>query len=223
MTSYPTSPNEKTRGMLYFPRMLDKIRRHARGELDAPYHPNFGRIDRADGACCSFLRVAHDALRERVLTGGTDEEILEWCFEHGRRLNERDIFVWNAFFSKLGWARLHHPESGGSQGGSRHRRSRRHPDRAGANRFRRRTFAGTKTELTPTTSPLRLHAARSKGAPAFRGFEEDEGRGEKEQHREPRLPMQAEQSLNEEHKREHQAKDSSAPIDIFFENGSHRK
>ena len=26
-----------------------------------------------------------------------------WCFEKGRRLNEGDIMVWNAFNSKLGW------------------------------------------------------------------------------------------------------------------------
>ena len=35
--------------------------------------------------------------------GGTDEEILEWCFEKGRRLNDGDLFVWNGFASKLGW------------------------------------------------------------------------------------------------------------------------
>src|SRR5256886_17646936 len=39
----------------------------------------------------------------RVLQGGTDDEILEWCFEKGRRLNEGDLFVWNGFATKLGW------------------------------------------------------------------------------------------------------------------------
>jgi gluconokinase len=38
-----------------------------------------------------------------VLQGGTDEEILEWCFQRGRQPNEGDIFVWNGFISKLGW------------------------------------------------------------------------------------------------------------------------
>src|SRR6186713_264533 len=33
MKAYPKSPKEMTAGMLYFPRMLDKIRLHARGEL----------------------------------------------------------------------------------------------------------------------------------------------------------------------------------------------
>jgi hypothetical protein len=103
MSTYPKSPREKTSGMIYFPRMLDKIRLHARGELGEDYHANLGHRKAADGACCNFLRVNYDDLRERVLQGGTDQEILEWCFEKGRRLNEGDIMVWNAFNSKLGW------------------------------------------------------------------------------------------------------------------------
>ncbi len=101
---YPKSPNEKTtNGMVYFPRMLDKIRLHARGELAAEYHNNLGAPMAADGACCNFLRVNYTDLRERVLQGGSDEEILDWCFEKGRRLNEGDIVIWNGFASKLGW------------------------------------------------------------------------------------------------------------------------
>jgi gluconokinase len=34
--------------------------------------------------------------------GGTDEEILEWCYQNGRRLNAGDLTVWNGFISKLG-------------------------------------------------------------------------------------------------------------------------
>lgn len=90
-------------GMMYFPRMLDKIRLHARGELSEDYHANLGKASAADGACCNFLRVSYADLRERVLRGGSDEEILEWCFETGRRLNEGDNVVWNGFASKLGW------------------------------------------------------------------------------------------------------------------------
>src|SRR5207245_10085256 len=103
-TKYPESPNEKTQNcMVYFPRMLDKIRLHARGELPEDYHKNLGAMRAADGACCNFLRMNYGDLRERVLEGGSDEEILEWCFEKGRRLNEGDIAVWNGFASKLGW------------------------------------------------------------------------------------------------------------------------
>jgi gluconokinase len=103
MHTYPKSPKEMTRGIIYFPRMLDKIRLHARGELHQDYHKNLGAQRAADGACCNFLRVHYRDLRERVLQGGTDEEILNWCFENGRRPNEGDIFVWNGFASKLGW------------------------------------------------------------------------------------------------------------------------
>ena len=102
-TTYPKSPKEMTKGMMYFPRMLDKIRLHARGELHEDYHKNLGAMRAADGACCNFLRVNYTDLCGRVKQGGTDEEILEWCFEKGRRLNEGDIVVWNGFASKLGW------------------------------------------------------------------------------------------------------------------------
>ena len=89
--------------MLYFPRMLEKIRLHERGELAEDYHANLGRPRTADGACANFLRINYGVLRQRVLKGGTDEEILEWCYTNGRRMNEGDLVVWNGFISKLGW------------------------------------------------------------------------------------------------------------------------
>jgi len=103
MSTYPKSPKEMTKGMMYFPRMLDKIRLHGRGELGEEYHGNLGKPKTADAACTNFLRVNYGVLTQRVLKGGTDEEILEWCFQNGRRLNEGDMIVWNGFVSKLGW------------------------------------------------------------------------------------------------------------------------
>jgi hypothetical protein len=100
---FPKSPKEMTKGMLYFPRMIDKIRLHLKGELHTDYQENFGAPQTGDSAMCSFLRIHHRDLIERVKQGGTDEEILDWCFEKGRKLNEGDIFVWNGFISKLGW------------------------------------------------------------------------------------------------------------------------
>lgn len=100
---YPKSPKEMTKGMMYFPRMLDKIRLHLNGELHEDYRENFGAPQTADSALSNFLRIHHRDLIERVKQGGTDEEILEWCFEKGRKPNQGDIFVWNGFMSKLGW------------------------------------------------------------------------------------------------------------------------
>ena len=104
MSTYPASPKEMTGGMMYFPRMLDKIRLHARGELDRGlYHPNLGKTTAADGACTNFLRVGYAALRDRVLAGGSNREILEWCFEKGRRLNGATFWLGTALFPELGW------------------------------------------------------------------------------------------------------------------------
>jgi hypothetical protein len=103
MATYPKSPKETAGGMRYFPRMLDKIRLHAGGELGLEYHANMGKPVSADGVCINFLRVNYNELCERVKQGGTDEEILEWCYENGRRLNEGDLTVWNNFMAKFGW------------------------------------------------------------------------------------------------------------------------
>jgi len=102
MPTKPRSAADQTSGMAYFPRMLHKLRLFAAGELHPDFHANLGK--NADGWCTSFLRIDYDALRERVLTGGgTDEEILSWCFTHGRPLEKIDLIVWNSFIHKLGW------------------------------------------------------------------------------------------------------------------------
>lgn len=102
MARFPLrTPSEKTGGLFYFGRMLDKIRLHAQGELPSDYLANLGKG--FDEKCVKFLRVDYDALVERVKQGGTDEEILEWCFTAGRRPPEADIYIWNEFMRKRGW------------------------------------------------------------------------------------------------------------------------
>jgi hypothetical protein len=103
MNTKPKSGYEKVDGMFYFARMLDKIRLHAKGELHPDYHTNLGATRAADGFCCGFLRVNYSELTARVLEGGTDWEILQWCFEKGRKLDAIDLMIWNEFARKLGW------------------------------------------------------------------------------------------------------------------------
>lgn len=103
MNKVPLSAYEKVGGMYYFARMLDKIRLHARSELHTDYHVNLGGKRTADGFCCGFLRVDYTELKDRVLQGGTDLEILHWCFEKGRKLDATDLMIWNEFARKLGW------------------------------------------------------------------------------------------------------------------------
>ncbi len=45
----------------------------------------------------------HHPLTERVLKDGTDEEILQWCFENGRKPTEPEIEIWNQFMMKRSW------------------------------------------------------------------------------------------------------------------------
>ncbi len=97
----PRSPLDKIGGMAWLPRMLDKIRLHSRGELDSAYHSNLGQG--VDGICLDYLRIDYAALTARVLEGGADGEILDWCFTNGRELNRGDIFIWNNFIAKFGW------------------------------------------------------------------------------------------------------------------------
>ena len=101
MTKTPRSAYDMTEKMAYFPRMLDKIRLYAQGELRADFHDNLGKG--IDARCVDFLRVTYEDLRERVLAGGSDEEILQWCFSHGRALNANDQLVWSQFVLKMGW------------------------------------------------------------------------------------------------------------------------
>lgn len=99
--SYPKSPHEEIDGIVYFRRMLDKIRIHARGELPEVYVPNLGI--HFDDRACKFLGVPYDALKEQVLAGKTDEEVLAWAYENGRKPSEEEIEIWSGFMRKRGW------------------------------------------------------------------------------------------------------------------------
>ena len=98
---YPKSPQEKTDGIVYFGRMVEKIRLMAAGELHPDLHANLGKG--FDERCVDFLGVKYDTLRAKVLEGLTDEQALEWCFENGKRPTENEIEIWNSFMSKRGW------------------------------------------------------------------------------------------------------------------------
>ncbi len=99
------SPYVKVGRLVYFGRMLDKIRLHAAGRLPADYVANLGepRPMLFDARCCRFLGVRYDELRARVMQGGTDEEILAWAGAHGAVRTDDECNVWNRFMVKLGW------------------------------------------------------------------------------------------------------------------------
>lgn len=97
----PRSPNDTIEELVYLPRMLDKIRLFAAGELPEVYHKNLGHG--LDDRCCHLFGVSYDAIRERTLQGGTDADVLAWLKTAGRALDEEDFEVWSGFMCKRGW------------------------------------------------------------------------------------------------------------------------
>ena len=109
--SYPTiipglrSPFDQINGLVYFGRMLDKIRLHAAGKLPEGWIGMRGAAMKGsfDARCCAFLHLDYAALEAETLKGGSDEELLAWAFANGRQPGEDEIEIWNAFMTKRGW------------------------------------------------------------------------------------------------------------------------
>ena len=103
--SFPIrSPRDPVGGIFVFGRILDKIRLSAQGKLPAGYNVGVIAGKRTfDDRVCKLLSVDYDALAARTLQGGTDEEILEWYFQTGRKPDAEHMEIFNGFMSKRGW------------------------------------------------------------------------------------------------------------------------
>ena len=100
----PCSDYVKTSGIIFFARMLEKLRLRDQNELPPDY--NFvgnGVWDSFDARFCRFFEVDEKDLTARTLAGGTNEEIIEWCFQKFGQPNEEKIALWNSFIAKRGW------------------------------------------------------------------------------------------------------------------------
>jgi Domain of unknown function (DUF5069) len=98
------SPSVTTSGVVFFARFIDKIRLDAQNALPPGYHVGFVEGSRTfDDRFMRFVGVGYDELRARVLEGGSDEELLEWCYQNGRRPDTEQIEIWNTFLQKRGW------------------------------------------------------------------------------------------------------------------------
>ena len=99
------SPSEQVNGLVYFGRMLDKIRLHSKGELPQGWEAMRGTPtpNTFDARCCRFLGIEYAALEAEMLKGGTDQQLLAWAFKHGRKPSDEEIEIWNSFMVKRGW------------------------------------------------------------------------------------------------------------------------
>src|ERR1043165_3671579 len=112
MATFPTimpglrSPFDQVKGLVYFGRMLDKIRLAAAGKLPEGWQPMRGNAMKGsfDQRCCAFLGIDYAALEAETLKGDkTDEQLLDWTFANGTGPTDEQIEVWNGFMTKRGW------------------------------------------------------------------------------------------------------------------------
>jgi hypothetical protein len=99
----PCSDYVETSGIIFFARMLDKIRLNAKGLLPDGYNLGFSDSTSFDARFCRFWEIDYDLLATRTLQGGTNDELLEWCFQGRKFPNEDQILIWNSFIIKRGW------------------------------------------------------------------------------------------------------------------------
>ena len=97
------SAHDEVGGIVYFGRMLDKMRLKARGELPADYNTGTKHWFDFDARFSRFLNIRYTELKQQVLRGGSDTQLLRWCFKHGRKPSKEEIEIWNTFMRKRGW------------------------------------------------------------------------------------------------------------------------
>jgi hypothetical protein len=75
---YPRSPKTLLGGIAHLRRFIDKIRLRNAGQIQDYNYITVG----FDKYLIEFLGIDAKAFEQRVLAGGTDEELLEWVHTH---------------------------------------------------------------------------------------------------------------------------------------------
>ncbi|WP_442890503.1 DUF5069 domain-containing protein [Congregicoccus parvus] len=96
---FPRSGYDQVGGLVFLPRMLDKVRLHAAGRLADDYNLGKG----LDTRLCRLLGLAYDDIAAKAREEADDAVVLEWCYAQGRRLSDDEIGYFNAFMTKRGW------------------------------------------------------------------------------------------------------------------------
>lgn len=89
--TFPRSPKSLLGGIAHLGRCIDKIRLRNAGKIQDYNYITTG----FDKHLIEFLGIDANAFEQRVLTGGTDEELLEWVHTHGRKPCEQEIAQWS--------------------------------------------------------------------------------------------------------------------------------
>jgi hypothetical protein len=89
--NFPRSPKALLGGIAHLGRFIDKIRLRHAGHIQDYNYITVG----FDKYLADFLAIDAKAFEQRVLAGGTDEELLAWVRIHGRKPSDQEIFQWS--------------------------------------------------------------------------------------------------------------------------------
>ena len=89
--AYPRSPKALLGGIAHLGRFIDKIRLRNAGQIQDYNYITVG----FDKYLVDFLSIDPKAFEQRVLAGGTDEDLLAWVKAHDRTPSEQEIAQWS--------------------------------------------------------------------------------------------------------------------------------
>jgi hypothetical protein len=89
--TYPRSSKALLGGIAHLGRFIDKIRLRNEGKI-----PDYNYITVGfDKYLADFLQIDSKAFEQRVLAGGTDEELLAWVNANSRKPSDQEIVQWS--------------------------------------------------------------------------------------------------------------------------------
>jgi hypothetical protein len=89
------SPRETLGGYVILPRLIDKVRVHARGELPPDYLPQLlGGEGTLDRRFLTFTGLDREALRAAILAATDDEAVLAWVERHAAPHSDAEKRAW---------------------------------------------------------------------------------------------------------------------------------
>lgn len=91
MMKYPRSPKALLGGIAHLGRFIDKIRLRHEGKIQEYNYITVG----FDKYLIDFLQIEPNAFEQRVLAGGTDEELLAWVKANSRKPSKEEIAQWS--------------------------------------------------------------------------------------------------------------------------------
>jgi hypothetical protein len=88
---YPRSPKALLGGIAHLGRFIDKVRLRHAGKIQEYNYITVG----FDKYLVDFLQMDPKAFEQRVLAGGTDEELLAWVRANSRKPSDQEIAQWS--------------------------------------------------------------------------------------------------------------------------------